>query len=92
VGFSGGGAEGDGIREVKEESMISEKNAPRLLGAAFLFVFFASLISNVLLTSVVGSGNVSHDLVNVSNQLTRVRLSVLGQMLTSMGIHSDRPI
>ena len=66
--------------------MISEKNAPRLLGAAFLFVFFASLISNVLLTSVVGSGNVSQDLVNVSNQLTRLRLSGLGQILTSSGI------
>ena len=29
--------------------MIAEKNAPRLLGTAFLFVFFASLISGVLL-------------------------------------------
>ena len=66
--------------------MIAEKNTPRLLGAAFLFVFFASLISGVLLTSVVGSGNVSHDLVNVANQLNLVRLSVLGQMLTSSGI------
>ena len=66
--------------------MISERNAPRLLGAAFLFVFFASLVSGVLLTSVVGSGNVSHDLVSVSNQLTRVRVSILGQMLTSSGI------
>ena len=66
--------------------MISERNAPKLLGAAFLFVFFASLISSVLLTSVVGSGNVSHDLMSVANQLTLVRLSVLGQMLTSSGI------
>ncbi len=66
--------------------MISERNAPRLLGAAFLFVFFASLFSNVLLTSVGGSGNVSHDLASIANQLTRVRLSVLGQMLTSSGI------
>ena len=66
--------------------MISEKNAPRLLGAAFLFVFVASLISGVLLKSVAGSGNVSADLVNVANQLTRVRASVLGQMLTSSGI------
>ena len=66
--------------------MTSERNVPRLLGAAFLFVFFASLFSSILLTSVVGSGNVSHDLVNVSNQLTRVRLSVLGQILTSSGI------
>ena len=66
--------------------MIAERNAPRLLGAAFLFVFFASLISGVLLTSVIGSGNVSHDLVSVANQLNLVRLSVLGQMLTSSGI------
>ena len=66
--------------------MISERNAPRLLGAAFLFVFFASLFTNVLLASVIGSGNVSHDLASVANQLTQVRLSVLGQMLTSSGI------
>ena len=66
--------------------MISEKNAPKLLGAAFLFVFFASLFSGVLLKSVVGSGNMSHDLVNISSQLTRVRLSSLGQILTSSGV------
>ena len=74
------------LAEGKEESMISEKHAPRLLGAAFLFVFFASLFSNVLLTSVVGSGSVSDGLVNVANQLTRVRVSSLGQILTSSGI------
>jgi hypothetical protein len=66
--------------------MISEKNAPRLLGAAFLFVFFASLISGVLFTSVVGSGDVSRDLVSLSGQLTQVRASSLGQLLTSSGI------
>ena len=66
--------------------MFAERNAPRWLGAAFLFVFFASLFSNVLLTSVAGSGNVSHDLLNLANQLTRLRLSILGQILTSSGI------
>ena len=66
--------------------MISESNAPRLLGAAYLFVFFASLFSNVLLTAVVGSGSMSDGLVNVANQLTRVRVSSLGQILTSSGI------
>ena len=66
--------------------MISERNAPRLLGAAFLFVFFASLFSNVLLTSVIGSGSMSDGLVNVANQLTQVRVSSLGQILTSSGI------
>jgi hypothetical protein len=39
--------------------MNAENNAPRLLGAAFLFVFFTSLISGILLTSVVGSASIS---------------------------------
>jgi hypothetical protein len=29
--------------------MVLEKNAPRLLGAAFLFVAFASLISGIII-------------------------------------------
>ena len=63
--------------------MISEKNAPRLVGAAFLFVAFASLISGILLTSVIGSGSLSDILVNVSQQLTLMRISILSQMVTS---------
>jgi hypothetical protein len=66
--------------------MISEKNAPRLLGAAFLFVFLASLISGLLLMSVVGSGSISDILVNVSHQLTLMRISILGELVTSSGI------
>ena len=46
--------------------MISDKIAPRLVGAAFLFVFFASLISGLLLTSAVGSASISDILVNAS--------------------------
>ena len=61
------------LAEGKEESMISEKHAPRLLGAAFLFVFFASLISNVLLTSVVGSGSLSDGLVTAPHRDPAVR-------------------
>jgi hypothetical protein len=66
--------------------MISEKNAPRLLGAAFLFVAFVSLISGLLLMSVVGSGRLSDILVNVSHQLPLMRLSSLGELVTSSGI------
>jgi hypothetical protein len=66
--------------------MISDTTAPRLVGAAFLFVFFASLISGILLTSAVGSAHISDILVNASNQLTLMRLSILGQMVTSCGI------
>jgi hypothetical protein len=63
-----------------------EKNAPRLLGAAFLIVAVTSLISGLLLMSAVGSGSISDSLVNVSHQLTLVRLGSLGELVTSSGI------
>lgn len=66
--------------------MISEKNAPRLLGAAFLIVLVASVLSNSLLTSVVGSGSTSDILVNISDNLTLVRISTLVELVTSLGI------
>jgi hypothetical protein len=64
----------------------TEKNAPRLLGAAYLFVAVASLIAGVLLTSGLGSGSISDVLVNASNQPALMQLSVLGQLITSAGI------
>ena len=66
--------------------MILERNAPRLLGAAFLFVFFTSLISGVLLKNVIGSGDMSRDLLSVTGDAGLVRASALGQLLTSSGI------
>jgi hypothetical protein len=66
--------------------MIAEKNAPRLLGAVFLIVAVASLISGLLLMSVIGSGSISDNLVNVAHQPTLMRLSSLGELVTSSGI------
>jgi Domain of unknown function (DUF4386) len=66
--------------------MHTEKIAPRLLGAAFLFVALVSLTSGLLLTSVVGSGSISDMLVNISHQQTLMRLSGLGELVTSSGI------
>lgn len=66
--------------------MISEKNAPRLLGAAFLFVIFASLTSGLLLSSAVGTGSISDMLVHISNNPTLAQLSVLFETLNSSGI------
>src|ERR1700682_2552118 len=63
-----------------------EKNTPRLLGAAFVFVAVASLISGLLLMSAVGSGSISAILVHMSHQLTLMRLSSLGELVTSSGI------
>ena len=66
--------------------MNTEKLAPRLLGAAFLLVAFVSLISGLLLMSVVGSGSISDLLVNISHRLILMRISILGELVTSSGI------
>ena len=66
--------------------MNSDKNTPRLLGAAFLFVFVASLLSDILLASAVGSGSISDILVNVSDNLTLMRISILVELVNSIGI------
>ena len=66
--------------------MNTDKNTPRFLGAAFLFVFVASLLSNALFSSAIGSGSISENLVNISNNLTLVRTSILVELFTSVGI------
>ncbi len=66
--------------------MHGEKYAPRLLGATFLIVAVASLISGLLLMSVMESGSISDSLMNVSHQLTLMRLSSVAGLVTSSGI------
>jgi hypothetical protein len=64
----------------------THKNAPRLLGAAFLFVFVASLVSGLLLIEAVGSGNISDMLVSTSDNLGTMQISIVFGLLTSIGI------
>jgi len=66
--------------------MTTEKSVPRLLGAAFLIVALISLASGLLLTSVVGSGGISDILVGISNRLSLMRIFILGDLVTSLGI------
>jgi hypothetical protein len=66
--------------------MNSDKNTVRLLGAAFLIVFVASMLSGSLLDSAVGTGSISDILVNVANNLTLMRVSILVELVTSLGI------
>ena len=58
----------------------------RLLGTAQLAVFTGAMISERLLASVVGSRGISDILVNISNHLTRVRISNFIALLTSVAI------
>ena len=61
-------------------------NTVRLLGAAQLFIFVASMFSELLLKSVVGSGSISDILVNISKNVTRMRISNLFALADSLGI------
>jgi hypothetical protein len=69
-----------------EEKTKTDRNAPRLLGAAYLIVILTSFIGGQLLTSVVGSGSMSDILVNISNSPNLVRISILVDLVTSLGV------
>jgi hypothetical protein len=66
--------------------MNTSKNTIRLLGAAFLIVFVASMLSGSLLNAAIGSGSISDNLVNISNNLRLMRISILVELVTSIGI------
>jgi len=66
--------------------MNPEATTIRLLGAAQLFVFVASLISDQLLKSVAGSGGISETLVNISGNISRIRISNLVALFNSLAI------
>jgi hypothetical protein len=62
------------------------KYAPRLLGAAFLFVVLTSLSCGLLVMSVAGSGSVSEVLANVSNNPALFHVAIVDGMLNCTGI------
>lgn len=61
-------------------------DTPRFLGAAFIFVFFATLLTGILRTSAVGSGSISDILVNISKNLTQMRIYIIVDLANSLGI------
>jgi len=61
-------------------------NTIRLLGAAQLIVFAASMLSERLLASIVGSGGMPDILVRISENPTRMRISNLVAVLNSLAI------
>ena len=61
-------------------------NTIRLLGAAQLIVIVGALITDRLLASAVGSGSISDILVNISKNLTRMRISSLAALGQSLAI------
>jgi hypothetical protein len=59
------------------------KYAPRLLGAAFLFVILTSLSFGLMLKSAAGSGSVADVMANISNNTVLFRIIILDGLLNS---------
>ncbi len=66
--------------------MNSDKNTPRFLGAAFLFQAIASIISTLMLTSLIVPGNIIDSMINIANNVLRMRASIVGEMIAVIGI------
>ena len=69
--------------------MESDKRIPRLLGAAFVFVWVASFVSSKLLETAIGfefgSGSISEILANISKNIALMRLSILVELVNGIG-------
>jgi hypothetical protein len=66
--------------------MTAEEGTVRLLGAAFLIVFVASILSGALLNAATGTGSISEKLASISSNAGLMRLSILVELVTSIGI------
>jgi hypothetical protein len=66
--------------------MSVETNTIRLLGGVQLVVFIASMVSERLLASAVGSGTIAEILARISENLTRLRISNLVALVNSAAI------
>ena len=71
--------------------MNSAKNTPRYLGAAFLLVAVAGLVSGLFLAPVdmlpaSVSGNISDTMTIIANNALQMRASIVGEMIAAIGI------
>ena len=67
-----------------DKAMDIDINTVRLLGATQLLVFTSAVLGERLLASVVGSGGISATLVNISKNVTRMRISNLLALVDSL--------
>ena len=66
--------------------MVSEKKASSLFGAAFLFVIVTGFAYGALSDLTLLSGSISESFVNISNNLTQMRISILFELLSCFGM------
>jgi len=67
--------------------MSSDKNTPRLLGAAFLLQAIGAAVWDlILLQPLIVSGNIIDSMTNIANNALQMRASIVVAMITAMGI------
>ena len=66
--------------------MNSDKFTPRLLGFMFVFVAVASLLSGLMSMSLIESDNISNSMINISDNPTMMQMSIVGELITAIGI------
>jgi len=59
---------------------------PRLLGAFFFIVAVTSLLSMFLFDSIIGTGSISDNMINISNNLMQIRISILIDIICTIAI------
>jgi hypothetical protein len=65
----------------------SDKNTPRLLGAAFLLQAVASAVSGlILLQPLIVPGDIIASMTNISSNALQMRASIVVEMITAIGI------
>ena len=70
------------------KKMNSDKNTPRLLGAAFLLQAIASFVSGLVapVSLLIVSGNIIDNMTNIANNASQLRASIVLDMITAIGI------
>ena len=63
-----------------------DKNMPRLLGVAFLIQASASFISGLIRDSLIGTGDITDSMTNISNNVRLMRVSIGIEMITAFGV------
>jgi hypothetical protein len=66
--------------------MNMDKSTPRILGAAFLLVIVASFLCDIPFMMVYKHVDISDNLINISNNLALMRMSILFGLVASIGI------
>jgi len=66
--------------------MNSDKNTPRLLGAAFLLQAVASLVSTFLLTPLIVPDSIVDTMTNIASNTLQMRASIVCEMIAVIGI------